>query len=152
MDRDIYQELQERIDQYSVGMNASGTGKEIAILRRLFSEEEALVYLALSRRLEPVRSVAAKAGMSEKEAARILERMKEKGLVFPRTSRGEKYYAAAPFMPRLLRAPALPEGPGPGAPAAHRGLPHRRILPPDQDAPHHPHPLRAARPQEGAPL
>ena len=98
MERDIYQELRERIDQYSVGMSASGSGKEIAILRRLFSEEEALVYLALSRRLEPVRSVAAKTGMSEKEAARILERMKEKGLVFPKTSRGEKYYAAAPFM------------------------------------------------------
>ncbi|HPC47998.1 MAG TPA: 4Fe-4S ferredoxin, partial [Deltaproteobacteria bacterium] len=72
MENDIYTRLRERIDQYSIGMNPSGSGREIDILRRLFSVEEASVYLAMSRRLEPVRPIAGRAGLSEAEAARIL--------------------------------------------------------------------------------
>ena len=72
MTQDIYRQLQERVDQYSVGMTASAGGKEIAVLKRLFSLEEAAVYLAMGRRLEPVAAIAAKAGLSEGDAGSIL--------------------------------------------------------------------------------
>jgi len=98
MSQDILRQLRERIDQYSVGMTASAAGSEMVVLERLFTPEEAAVYLAMSRRLEPVASIAEKIGMPGKDAGRILERMKDKGLVFPRTWKGRKYYAAAPFM------------------------------------------------------
>ncbi|HWR67505.1 MAG TPA: 4Fe-4S binding protein [Desulfomonilia bacterium] len=117
MAQDIFKQLQERIDQYSVGMTASATGKEIAVLKRLFSSEEATVYLALSRRLEPVPSIAVKTGLSEEEAGRILACMTAKGLLFPKTWKGRKYYAAAPFMHgffehQLYRKDPDPELPG----------------------------------------
>jgi len=98
MTEDIYRQLLDRIDQYSVGMNTSAAGRELDVLKRLFSSEEAAVYLALTRRLEPVGSIAGKTGFSEAEAAMILQRMTEKGLLFPKTWKGLKYYAAAPFM------------------------------------------------------
>jgi formate hydrogenlyase subunit 6/NADH:ubiquinone oxidoreductase subunit I len=98
MDRDIYQELQSRIDRYSVGMNPTEQGREIAVLKRLFTPEEARVYLAMGRRLEPAGLIAGRAGLELVEASRILSSMEAKGLVFPKTHRGVKHYAAAPFM------------------------------------------------------
>ena len=116
MSNDIYEDLRERIDQYSVGLNATGTGKELMLLKRLFSPEEARVYLALSRRLEPVVSIAAKVGMSEKEAAAVLEGMAQKGLLFPKTSKGRKHYAAAPFMHGFFEHQAYRRDPDPELP------------------------------------
>jgi Na+-translocating ferredoxin:NAD+ oxidoreductase subunit B len=117
MGKDIYEDLQKCIDQYSVGLNASGSGKELKILERLFTPEEARVYLALTRRLVPVSAIAAKLGMSEEEAGRILDGMAHKGLLFPKTSKGTRYYAAAPFMHgffehQVYRSDPDPELPG----------------------------------------
>lgn len=95
---DIYEKLRERIDEYSVGFIASPSGVEMKILKRLFTEEEASTYLAMTRRLEPVRIIADRLGRKEEEVARTLKRMTEKGQTFPATHNGEKHYAAAPFM------------------------------------------------------
>ena len=94
----IYEKLRERIDQYSIGMCATESGKELAILRNLFSEEEARYYLALSRALEPVSVIAGRLGVPDDEASRVLERMCGKGHLFPKNENGRQYYAAAPFM------------------------------------------------------
>ncbi len=115
--QDIYVQLRERIDRYSIGMNATETGKELEILRRLFTEEEAGYYLALTRALEPVSVIAGRLGVPVDEAAVVLELMCEKGHLFPKTSNGRKYYAAAPFMHgffehqvyRRNQDPVLPE-------------------------------------------
>ncbi|MBP7586008.1 MAG: 4Fe-4S binding protein [Spirochaetes bacterium] len=96
--KDIYERLRERIDSYSIGMNATETGKELAILKRLFTEEEARYYLALTRALEPAAVIAGRLGVSAAEAEKVLERMCAKGHLFPKTADGVKLYAAAPFM------------------------------------------------------
>lgn len=94
----VYERLRERIDEYSVGFIASASGVEVRILQRLFTEEEAEVYLALTRRLEPVRIIAAKLGYEAATTAHVLKTMTQKGHTFPATYNGEKHYAAAPFM------------------------------------------------------
>lgn len=94
----LYERLRDRIDQYSVGFVATASGVELKILKRLFTEEEASVYLGLTRRPEPVRAIAGRLGRDEDEVARILKAMTEKGLTFPATHNGTKFYAAAPFM------------------------------------------------------
>lgn len=48
----IFRQLQERLDQYSVGFPATDTGIEIQILERLFSVVDAKVFLQLSPMLE----------------------------------------------------------------------------------------------------
>ena len=95
---DIYERLRDRIDQYSVGFIATASGVELKILKRLFTEEEASAYLALTRTPEPVSAIAKRLGKDADETGRILGRMTEKGHTFPATHDGEKFYAAAPFM------------------------------------------------------
>ncbi|HOD72527.1 MAG TPA: 4Fe-4S binding protein [Deltaproteobacteria bacterium] len=94
----IYETLRDRIDQYSVGFIATASGVELKILQRLFTEEEAETYLALTRKPEPVSVIAGRLGKSVEETAAVLGRMTEKGHTFPATHNGTKFYAAAPFM------------------------------------------------------
>ncbi|MGE5415737.1 MAG: 4Fe-4S binding protein [Acidobacteriota bacterium] len=95
---DIYQQLRERIDQYSVGMAATELGKELKILKNLFTEEEARIYLSMTRSLESAKAIAQRAGVDVDHAANILKHMNEKGLTFPLSRDGVRYYAAAPLM------------------------------------------------------
>ncbi len=95
---DIYEKLRETIDSYSVGLSPTESGKEIGILKRLFTEEEAKVYLAMSRSLETAETIARRLNQEKELVKQTLENMTRKGLTFPRTREGVKFYAAAPFM------------------------------------------------------
>ena len=48
MSTDVYRELQERLDTYSMGFPPTESGVEIKILKRLFSGEDAAMFLALT--------------------------------------------------------------------------------------------------------
>jgi len=98
MSDQIYQNLRERIDQYSIGFNATESQVEIEILKKLFTTEEAGMYMNLERALKPVEAIAEKANMEVDAAASMLEKMTKKGVTFPKTKDGIKYYAAAPFI------------------------------------------------------
>jgi len=98
MNEQIYHQLRERIDQYSIGFNATESQVEIEILKKLFTPEEAQMYMHLERSLKPVGFIAQKAGMETEAAAAMLEKMTKNGLTFPKTKDGVKYYAAAPFI------------------------------------------------------
>ena len=91
----IYEQLRDCIDKYSVGFVAAQSGVELKILKRLFTEDEAAVYIALTRQLESVSKIALRMGREQAEIAAILNRMTEKGHTFPATRNGIKYYAAA---------------------------------------------------------
>ncbi len=98
MEETMYQALQERIDGYALGFPATESGVEMRILERLFAEDEARMYLHLTRDLEPVSAIAERAGKTEAETSALLERMTAKGVTFPKTVDNIKFYAAAPFM------------------------------------------------------
>jgi len=98
MSMEIYNQLREKIDQYSVGMFPTKSGEEIEILKRLFTEDEATVYIGMTRSLEPPETIGARAGIESGRTKEILDAMTEKGLTFPKTKDGKRYYAAAPFM------------------------------------------------------
>jgi formate hydrogenlyase subunit 6/NADH:ubiquinone oxidoreductase subunit I len=98
MNNDIYEKLREKIDGHSVGFNATKSGVEIKILKKLFTEEEAKLYLHLTTNLEPEGIIAGRAGLDISKASSILSSMKKKGLVFPKTDAEMHYYALAPFM------------------------------------------------------
>ncbi len=94
----VYQKLREQLDQYSVGFPATESGIEIKILERLFTEEEATMYLNLSLFLEPPETVATRTGQDLKEVATRLEEMAIKGLIFRHRKDGEVKYGAVPFV------------------------------------------------------
>lgn len=98
MAEDIYVKLREKIDQYSVGMWPTESGKEMKILRQLFTGVEAEIYLGMTRSLESAKTIASRLGMDDGDVKNHLDNMTEKGLTFPKTKDGVRYYAAAPFM------------------------------------------------------
>jgi len=68
------------------------------ILERLFTEEEAQMYLTLSMMLETPEAVAQRLGRDPNAVASLLDRMAEKGLIF-RTKKGDSpKYGAVPFV------------------------------------------------------
>jgi electron transport complex protein RnfB len=100
MANDIYIQLRERLDQYSTGFRTTGTGVELKILEKLFTEKEARMYLVLSLKMETAPEIALRIGLDEAETETILKSMNEKGLVFPKYPKtdGEPFrYAAAPW-------------------------------------------------------
>jgi electron transport complex protein RnfB len=68
------------------------------ILRKLFTQEEASMYLDLTMQLEAPESVSERTGRNLQETADILEEMAQKGLVFRLRRDDTVRYAAAPFV------------------------------------------------------
>ncbi|MBT3256755.1 MAG: 4Fe-4S binding protein [Deltaproteobacteria bacterium] len=98
MPENIFRQLQEQLDQYSLGYPATESGVEIEILKLLFNEEEAVMYLHMSMMLETPESVAGRLKKDPAQVALLLDGMAEKGLLF-RTRKGdESKYGAAPFV------------------------------------------------------
>jgi len=97
LDVDVYRRLREKIDKRGVGFPAATSGVELEILEMLFSEEEARVYLHMSWDLETPRQIAERMKQAPEKLAAVLERMAEKGLVFPKRTGEVSYYAAAPY-------------------------------------------------------
>lgn len=98
MSEEIFEQLRARIDQYSVGFNRTESRVEIELLKKLFTPEEARMYLHLGKALQPVADIAQKACLPLDDAATMLVDMTQKGLTFPKTKDGTRYYAAAPFL------------------------------------------------------
>ena len=98
MAEDIYRELQRRLDTYSLGFPATESGVEIQILKGLFTDEDAAMFLELTPRLESAESVAERLGRSADEVADKLEDMSGRGLLFRLAREGSVRYGAIPFV------------------------------------------------------
>lgn len=98
MPSQVYYDLRDQLDQYSVGFPATESGVEMRILEKLFTEEEAAMYLQLSMMLETADAVARRLGLDQNAVVPVLERMVDKGLIF-RLKKGESVrYGAVPFV------------------------------------------------------
>ncbi len=97
MTADIYTDLRDRIDQYSTGFRTTASGVELKILEKLFTEEEAAMYMNLTSTLQTAQAVAETTGQDPLEVEAVLQKMTEKGLTFPRfpKRKGEPFYYAA---------------------------------------------------------
>jgi Fe-S-cluster-containing hydrogenase component 2 len=102
MSETIFRRLQERLDLSSMGFPATASGIEIKILRHLFSEEDADLFLSMSHNLEAPASVAARLGQPEEAVAARLDDMAERGLLFRLRKEGFARYGAIPFVHGLF--------------------------------------------------
>lgn len=83
---------------YSVGFPKTESGVEIKILKKMFSEEDAQLFLQMTPFLAKPSGIAEKAGRDASEVEEHLESMAQKGLIF-RLRRSDKVmYAASPFV------------------------------------------------------
>ncbi|MCP4752964.1 MAG: 4Fe-4S dicluster domain-containing protein [Proteobacteria bacterium] len=105
MGDEIYHQLKERMDQYTVGFATTESGVEMKILEKLFTQDEAEMYLNLTEELQTSDEIAEKCGGNPAEVEAKLRSMTEKGLTFPRFPKNEGesfYFAAAPFFHGIL--------------------------------------------------
>ena len=102
MATDIYRQLQERLDLYSMGFPPTTSGIEIKILTYLFTEPDAKLFLALSPALETPEIIADRLHAPRKETAAHLEQMAQKGLLFRLKKGDTKRYGAIPFVHGLF--------------------------------------------------
>jgi Pyruvate/2-oxoacid:ferredoxin oxidoreductase delta subunit len=98
MSEEIYLKLRKQLDQYSLGFPETKSGVEIKILQKLFTEDEAAMYLDLTMQLEAPESAAERTGRDPQEIADLLETMAKKGLIFRLRREGKVRYGAAPFV------------------------------------------------------
>lgn len=98
----IYRRLQQRLDLYSMGFPATASGIELKILRHLFSEDDADLFLAMSPTLEDAEAVAARLGQPDATVAARLDDMAERGLLFRLRKNGSARYGAIPFVHGLF--------------------------------------------------
>jgi len=94
----IYRKLQEQIDQYSLGFPAAESGIDIKILKKLYTEKEASVFLDISMQLETPVSFSGRTNRDLKQTSAVLEEMAQKGLLFRKRKGNEVFYAAIPFV------------------------------------------------------
>ncbi|MBN1940312.1 MAG: 4Fe-4S ferredoxin, partial [Candidatus Aminicenantes bacterium] len=92
---DIYRRLAEHLDDLPAGFPATESGVELRILKRLFTEEEAEMAILLSVLPEGPESVAIRAHLPVAEAARRLEEMSRKGLIYRHPDKGEGFRYSA---------------------------------------------------------
>jgi len=82
MAKDVHKKLAEHLNNLPGGFPSTRNGVELRILRRLFTPEEAGLALHLNLMPEEVRVIARRAKISQEEAARRLEKMAKRGLIY----------------------------------------------------------------------
>lgn len=98
MVNDVYEQLRARLDDMGPGYPATDTGVEIRILKRLFSPEDARLFLDMTPMLEAPADVAQRTGRDPSEEAAHLEDMARRGLLFRHRKEDRARYSAIPFV------------------------------------------------------
>jgi len=95
---DIYEQLRDRLEMMATGYPATANGVELKILRQLFSEEEAGLFLKMETRPETAGQAALRLGTDAADMAARLEGMARKGLIFRVKQEDAICYFPVPFM------------------------------------------------------
>ena len=98
MSPSIYAKLRNQIDQYSVGFPKAESGVDLKILKKLYTEEEAALFLDLSMALEPPDSICSRTHRDLQKTTDMLETMAKNGLIFRKRKADKVYFAAIPFV------------------------------------------------------
>ena len=102
---DIYVRLAHFLDDLPGGYPPAESGVELRILRKLFTPEEANLFLQLSLLAEEVRVIAHRARLPLDQVGPMLEEMERKGLVYARHKPGKPAtYMAQQFVVGIWEA------------------------------------------------
>ncbi len=105
MPDNVYEQLRELLDRHPTGCPPAP--EILEILEIFFTQEEAQVALGLGFRPFKVEDVARRAGVDPETAARCLESLADKAVVFVREKEGKRGYALLPVMPGIFEFPFM---------------------------------------------
>ena len=98
MNQEIYERLAAFLDSLPAGFPRTESGVELRILKKLFTEEEAVLACYLNMWPEPVEKIAERAQKSAGEIADALYEMSRKGLIFRADRPDDPMYMAAQYV------------------------------------------------------
>jgi len=98
MTNDVYRQLQERLDLFSMGFPATESGVEIKILKYLFTPADARMALFLTHQLETPEIIAGRINQTIEKTADHLDDMAERGLIFRVMKNDIRRYGAIAFV------------------------------------------------------
>lgn len=104
MSDDVYCLLREYLHNMPGGFPEAPDGLEIKVLKKLFTPEEAGIFVKLSKEPEEVSAIARRCGTDEAVLAPQLETMARKGLVFRVRAGGKALYKAYQFFVGIVDA------------------------------------------------
>jgi len=95
---DVFERLAKVLDGLPNGFPATDSGVELAILRKIFTPEDAAMALRLKPLPETAAMVARRLRRPTDEVRATLDAMAARGQIFSFRHRGRRYYALAPFI------------------------------------------------------
>lgn len=95
---DLYEKLRQKLDTMAVGFPQTKDRVEISILKRLFNESDAELFLQMSPNPEKVEDVASRTGKDATELAIQLESMAKAGLLYRIRRENSPRYSAIPYV------------------------------------------------------
>ena len=94
----IYEQLRQRLDDMATGYPETPSGVEIKILKQIFTEADAELFLMLTPLLETPDSVAERLNLPQESTVAHLEDMAKRGLLFRQRKDDVVRYGAIPFV------------------------------------------------------
>jgi len=101
---DVYQRLREKLDDLSTGYPKTVSGIEIQILKKLFTEEEANLFVQLTPILETAEDVAKRLDREMEQTAELLNRMTQKGQLYRYKQAETETFATMPYLPGIFES------------------------------------------------
>lgn len=95
---EVYRKLQEHLNQHPMGFPATKSGVEIALLKKLFTEEEAQIALGMIPQPEPAEEIAIRLGYSPQDLPQKLQEMARKGLIMRRKIKDKELFNLEPYL------------------------------------------------------
>ncbi len=108
---DVYARLADKMDSFPLG--APGGEKLTAILKELFSPEEAEAALVIPFNAVSLTQLAKDTGRKREELKAVCEGMAAKGLIYARSTARDDYYALLPVFPGIFELQFMTGGVGP---------------------------------------
>lgn len=96
--RNVYEELRSFLDSIPNGFPESGSGVEIKILKKIFTEEEAALFMKLKLAFESPDQVAARTGLDPAYVKKMLPLMKNKGQIAGISKTEFSFYRIYPYI------------------------------------------------------
>lgn len=95
---DIYERLRQKLDSLTKGYPKTEKGSELTFLKKVFSPEDAEIFVQMKRGFHAPAEAAADLGLTVDEAAQKLESMGNRGLLYFEHINGQKKYRIVPFI------------------------------------------------------
>lgn len=99
---DVYDRLRKRMDDLSTGYPGTKSGVEIQILKILFTEEEAELFVQLTPMLETPEDAAKRLGRELGHTAELMNWMAQKGLLLRHKKGDTVMFALMPYVPGIF--------------------------------------------------